>query len=51
MTSIIDYLGLNWYSDWRNHKSSILIEYKQFLLPFENNIVSDIADNGDIFCQ
>ena len=51
MTSIIVYLGLNWYSDWRNNISSIFIEYKKYLLLFENNIVSDITNNGGILCQ
>ena len=51
MTSIIDYLGLNCLSDLRNNESLILFEYKKYLLLFENNIVSDITNNGGILCQ
>ncbi len=49
MTSIIDCIDLNWYLNWRNNGSSIFIGYKNITL-FENNIVSDITNNGGILC-
>jgi len=51
ISPLIDYIGLNSYSDLRNNISSIFFEYKQYLVQCENNIVSDISHNGDISCQ
>jgi hypothetical protein len=51
ISPLIGYLGLNSYSDLRNNISSIFIEYKKYLVLFENNIFSIISNNGDIICQ
>lgn len=51
ISPLIVYLCLNWYSDLRNTISSIFIEYKKYLVLFENSIISDISNNGDILCQ
>jgi hypothetical protein len=48
---LIVYIGLNSYSDLRYNISSIFIEYKKYLVLFENNIISIISNNGDIICQ
>ena len=51
ISPIIVNLGLNWYSDLRNNISSIFIDYKKYLVLFDNNIFSDITNNGGILCQ
>lgn len=51
ISPLIVYLGLIWYSDLRNNISSTFIEYKKYLVLFENNIISIISNNGDILCQ